>query len=588
MKRFFALALSAVMLCGCDMVVPEETLAPTVAPTEPEPQPPTEPPVIRHEALEVAELPHGNILSAAPMGSDILLLLERGMVKLDGDDLSQAAGSALSPEQILQVSDAGLCCLADGQMVFLNADLKAQDRISLPEGITGTPLVSEDLQTVYYAAGSSIRVMNWATGRDRLLRQTNWQDLTLVKLHEAQALLECRVVDADGREATLFFSAESGTLSQQYGGTVSLSVGGNHTLQFRQGDDGIKGRGIQGQDLFAIGTDQKFVVSILRDGSKPMVLISQGDAGMELEFCSSDGVVTAGATVDAAALGGIWGNEEENCIWLLCDQNRLYRWDLEESAVTDGIVRLHPRYTRDNPDTAGLEALTAQAQTMLEPYPVSLHLAEDAVTVIPEGYTAVSEYRVSKLAEGAETLVQLLEQFPEGFLRQAAQSSSDKKLHIALVQSMAGSIAHDTPVDAVDVQFRDDSGRIFMMITMGDSLSYGFWHSLGHVIDSRILSRCDAFDNWNDLNPGDFDYDYSYNLNAAREDEEVPKAFLNPFSMSFPTEDRAVLFAHAMTGGNEALFQSEAIQKKLNTLCTGIRRAFSLSESDLPWEQYLQ
>ena len=209
------------------------------------------------------------------------------------------------------------------------------------------------------------------------------------------------------------------------------------------------------------------------------------------------------------------------------------------------------------------------------------------MAVIPEGYTAVSEYRVSKLKDGVEALVALLEQFPADFLEQSAKSSADKKLHIALVQSLTGSIASDTPVDAVDVQFRDDSGRIYIMVALGDSLPYGFYHGLGHVIDARVLSKCSAFDNWNSLNPKGFDYDYSYNLNAAREDEEIPEAFLNLFSMSFPTEDRATLFAHAMLGGNEDYFQSAAIQKKLRTLCNGIGQAFERTEPDLPWEQYL-
>ena len=585
MKRLFALALSAVMLCGCDMLVPEETLAPTIAPTEPETQPPTEPPVIHHEALEVTELPYGNIRSAAPMGSDILLLLERGMVKLDGGDLSQAAGSALSPEKILQISDIGLCCLADGQLVFLDTDLKAQDRISLPDGITGTPLISADLQTVYYAAGNSIRVMDWAAGRDRLLRQTNWQDLTLVALHET--LLECRAMDADGQEETLFFSTETGSLSRQYDGTLSLSVGDGGWFAAVSQD---------GYDEFLVSADGVEIRSLdhtaydciipLPD-MQGMVLAVNSDTGMMLEFCGADGIVTA-ATPVAADLGSIWGSPEENCIWILGDQNRVYRWDLEESAVIDGTSLLHPRYTRENPDTEGLTALREQVKTRLEAFPVVIHLAEDAVADIPDGYTAVSEYRVSKLEDGVDLLIPLLEQLPDGFLSQAAQSSADKKLHIALVQSLSGSTASDTPVDAVDVQFRDDGGRIYLMITLGDPLPYGFWHGLGHVIDARVLSRCSAFDSWSSLNPGDFDYDYSYNLNAAREEEEAPEAFLNLFSMSFPTEDRATLFAHAMTGGKEALFQSEAIQRKLDTICTGIRKAFSLTETELPWEQYLK
>ena len=588
MKRLFVLALTAVLLCGCEIVIPEETLAPTMAPTEPETQPPTEPPVIRHEAMEVTELPYSNILSAAPMGSDILLLLESGMVKLDGGDLTKTAGSDLVAAHCLQVSEAGLCCLVDGQMVFLDAGLRESARVNLPVGITGTPLVSADLQTIYYTVGNSIRIIDRSAGRDRLLRQTNWQDLTLVKLHEADALLECRGTDVGGQQAALFFSTETGTLSKQYHNAISLTV---------TGDGWFASVSQDGYSEILVSTDGENILSLdpghPYDSITPLtqmqgvVIAALGDNGIGVEFCDADGIVTAAATLEAATLGSIWGNAEENCIWLLCDQNRLCRWDLEESAVADGVSRLHPRHTRDNPDVEGLAALTTQAQTMTEFLPVVIHLAEDAVAVIPEGYTAVSEYRVSKLKDGVEALVALLEQFPADFLEQSAKSSADKKLHIALVQSLTGSIASDTPVDAMDVQFRDDSGRIYIMVALGDSLPYGFYHGLGHVIDARVLSKCSAFDNWNSLNPKGFDYDYSYNLNAAREDEEIPEAFLNLFSMSFPTEDRATLFAHAMLGGNEDYFQSAAIQKKLRTLCNGIGQAFERTEPDLPWEQYL-
>ena len=59
--------------------------------------------------------------------------------------------------------------------------------------------------------------------------------------------------------------------------------------------------------------------------------------------------------------------------------------------------------------------------------------------------------------------------------------------------------------------------------------------------------------------------------------------------MSFPKEDRARIMEFAMTPGNEKLFQTEAMQRKLSTLCLGIRKAFHLTGSPdiFLWEQYL-
>ena len=58
--------------------------------------------------------------------------------------------------------------------------------------------------------------------------------------------------------------------------------------------------------------------------------------------------------------------------------------------------------------------------------------------------------------------------------------------------------------------------------------------------------------------------------------------------MSFPREDRARILEYAMTPGNEAVFASETMQRKLATLCQGIRQAFDLEADQIClWEQYL-
>lgn len=66
-------------------------------------------------------------------------------------------------------------------------------------------------------------------------------------------------------------------------------------------------------------------------------------------------------------------------------------------------------------------------------------------------------------------------------------------------------------------------------------------------------------------------------------------AFIDAHSMTYPREDRATFFAYAIQPGNKALFESETMQLKLNTLCWSIRRAFKWEESKVifPWEQYL-
>ena len=60
--------------------------------------------------------------------------------------------------------------------------------------------------------------------------------------------------------------------------------------------------------------------------------------------------------------------------------------------------------------------------------------------------------------------------------------------------------------------------------------------------------------------------------------------------MFSPSMDRATIMLCAMTPGNEEVFQSEYMQKKLKTLCTGIRESFGMKQSpdSFLWEQYLK
>ena len=66
-------------------------------------------------------------------------------------------------------------------------------------------------------------------------------------------------------------------------------------------------------------------------------------------------------------------------------------------------------------------------------------------------------------------------------------------------------------------------------------------------------------------------------------------AFANRQAMNSPKEDREAVMACAMMPNNGEIFSAAIMQRKLEALCTGIRRAFGLRKSreTFPWEQYL-
>ena len=104
----------------------------------------------------------------------------------------------------------------------------------------------------------------------------------------------------------------------------------------------------------------------------------------------------------------------------------------------------------------------------------------------------------------------------------------------------------------------------------------------------------DDYDTWDELNPWWFDYTYDYEENLERTNvdeclEGDSRCFTDLVAMSYPTEDRSRLFANAMMDGNEEMFASSAMQKKLRCICIAIREAYDYQEYTeiFTWEQYL-
>ena len=75
-----------------------------------------------------------------------------------------------------------------------------------------------------------------------------------------------------------------------------------------------------------------------------------------------------------------------------------------------------------------------------------------------------------------------------------------------------------------------------------------------------------------------FSSQYSYLYYADRDDRSLidgeNRAFIDYYSMTFPKEDRATIFEYACMPGNEEIFKSAAIQKKLQRICRIKRKRF--------------
>lgn len=122
-----------------------------------------------------------------------------------------------------------------------------------------------------------------------------------------------------------------------------------------------------------------------------------------------------------------------------------------------------------------------------------------------------------------------------------------------------------------------------------------FHHELSHVIDHRLQWDTDhsadalySESTWDTLNPKGFTYDQTYALHHDRWNFN-DRYFISSYSLTYQTEDRAVIFEQAMVG-NDYPFGSGPIREKLEYYCECIRDCFDTTgwPEVLPWEEVLQ
>ena len=223
-------------------------------------------------------------------------------------------------------------------------------------------------------------------------------------------------------------------------------------------------------------------------------------------------------------------------------------------------------------------------------YGVTVHIGEDVMAVTPWDYDLEPETDVEVIAANMGKLEQWLSYYPQGMLSTVAETAGG--LHISLVKGIYGKKGLGGIPTAAGLQYTDN-GVPYIALTSSTTAEYTLYHELCHILENYIQSKTTVYDNWEQLNPPGFTYDYDYIQNQYRDGEEYlqpeTRSFIDSYSMSFPTEDRARIMEYAMTPYHDLLFATPVMQKKLRTLSEGIREAFQLQEpvGSYLWEQYL-
>ena len=452
------------------------------------------------------------------------------------------------------------------ELVFLNTALEEFRRLPLPEGATH-PIVSPVQQSLYYCTADAVRVLDLNAGTDRPVREMSYHRQEITALHCDDTVLQCRVFHEDGSSSTLFISAEDGRCLFESADDVPVWTDGD--LYFCLRMDGtyreyLSGSSAFGPSVLVTETEPIDLTPVL-DQKLVLIHTRSADGGTVLDGYHLEN----GRRITRITLPGnyeiidIQSDPAWDSLWILCQDRHtgtamLCVWELGCSDPQDSSNYLQPRWDREHPDWEGLSQCEAFAVQLSQKYGVQIRLPSDTAEFSIGDYRFLPEYQVPTIRQMLQQLDIALSRYPSGFLQELAIPTDSGQLTICPVRSICSA---DSPDELYpNLLHRDAHGNVYLVVTPGPEPVRLIDRMLCDLIDSRVLSICDAYDSW---------------------DRRSTSGSGHP--------ERVRILEEAMQEDGAAYFFSGYMQSALRQLCLGIRETFRTADSaeQLPWEQHL-
>lgn len=610
MKKCICILFAALLLAGCSEDVTESTTAaqtapPTTIATEPT-QIPMQPLYTPDTALQTGtggairaySLENGQICWIGIMGGQLLAITDDAdILVLSGEDAvpvytAQGSQDLLQPQLRYCATEDSFSYYAAGSntVICLNSSLKEINRVTLPKDMVGLPVISPANHEIFYCTETQIRAISPADGNERLVKQCAQTLLGVEECLFGGDIFVCAQTESNASETYLYVSAQTG--ETVYTADQKITYETKNDRYFALCFDGITR-----QQLFG---DRKDAASVknLDAGNEAAVYVPllSGNAALTYhwddqmlcltKYTLDSGKENAQISVDIPGQPTCFAADGDNIWFLMEDEqtgaSQLYMWVCAKSGSTDQEVYTTPMYTGDAPDTEGLSVCQTRAQALNQKFGVNIRIWEDAQKAT-EGYAVVPEYQVPAINKSLDLIEATLSALPEWFIWDTVEGTDSERLQIHIVRS-----AGDTePV----VQYWQDADA-YILLSAGDDLKQELLQAIGYAVDTHVLGNTAQLDGWNDLNPSKFIYVYDNSTAAQMYSVYLSgekQAFANAVALRSATDDRAQLWALALSEDAQEIFQKETMQAKLYKLCRGIRYAYGLRNSpeEFPWEQYL-
>ena len=609
MKHFLTVLL-CLLLCGCapqTHTAPAETTletTPAVTTGLYDPEHPLEqayPGLIRAYPLTTRKV-HGICV----LGSDVLTLSGQGTTRLTlltGDQLYETASLTLDFELLqndpsLQIHENGISFYDPLRQatIVLDRQLREIRRITVPQGLSGKPILTSDTKRLFYCTDWSVMAWDLESGIRRTVKEISHSGQQLTGLHRNGEILECMLPD-DSAGRILLLSGKNGMELESVPADTQIRTTAGHYFA-------AVPKGFHTFLIFAdTDTEPKLLLPehsfqqqyYLEEDHAAVTVRTSGDRVLLDYYELSTGILRGSLELEQHLAPKNIRNSKDHAVYILAydpaaDCDTLYRWDvLRQSANNGSAVSYVTDYpSGDTPDTEAMAECQQYADRIADTYGISVRIGQEACQAQPWDYTFRPETLAPVLHRELRQLEQTLAQYPEGILEKTAAHFTG--LTVCLVREITGTAASGSLTTATGIQFLEDN-HAYVVIATGKFSRQSLYHELYHAMETHILTESIALDQWETLNPVGF----LYQSDPSRpEDSDIylqgqTRAFVDSYSMTYPKEDRARILEYAMLPDMEEVFRSEYMQRKLTAICQGIRDAYRLKKLPeiLPWEQYL-
>ena len=304
------------------------------------------------------------------------------------------------------------------------------------------------------------------------------------------------------------------------------------------------------------------------------------------------------------------------------ETGHLLLWDSEQGEIVSdhGITMAEPLFEPVQTVRADYGEFQERVASIRDKYGVTVLLGEEADLKIGTHTTTVLP--VGKNPEGIslalDSIESALSQYPPGFFGILSGGETGR-----VVVELCGTI-RAAGEDSLDYPsaLTCTIGEIRLLALDAaylPEMRYTVFHEIAHMIDDRLESEAWAEDDpfwseekWDALNPDGFSYYYAYNdengelydLNGSvrytEQDKDYQKKkktaevyFIDTYSKTFPTEDRAVLMGTLLTDNTkDELLRCPHILEKLEYYSEAIRQYFdpdgTLWKEPTIWERRIE